>query len=296
MNTTTPIADLTYRNYDGPRELRRFRFLPIALHGIRVAMRNKGFWFAVFFSFFPYISFMMQMFILSRIPTQRSFDLAGSLATAYGQTWPAFLIALIAGAGSIAADNRANALQVYLARPITKTDYLLGKILGVFIIVFLVVFVPFLLALFYSAFSMGVAKFLQEHGSLFPKAFLLAAVPACVHSCVLVGISAWCRAPWQAGTLYAGIWIFTGAFSTMLADSLSHRLTEQGATTVRYLYLDGIISGLGYHLIGSMPRGFSLGVEPFPQWQVLLVLGIVLCLAGVLLARVRIRAVEVVQG
>ncbi len=296
MNTASPIADLTYRNYEGPRELRRFRFLPIALNSIRVAIKVKGFWLAVFFGFFPYVSFMMQLLILTRFAPREGFRLDEALATTYGQTWPAFIIAIIAGAGSIAADNRSNALQVYLARPITKTDYLIGKILGVFTLVYLMVFVPLFISLLYSAFSQGVIKFLSEYGHLFLKAFLLAGVPACVHSCLLVGISAWCRAPWQAGTIYAGLWIFTSIFSTMLSDSLSHRLTEQTATTIRYLNPDGIIGGLGYHLIGAMPRGFALRVEPFPHWEPLLALLIVLCGVGILLARSRIRAVEVVQG
>lgn len=296
MNQAGPIADLTYRNYEGPRELRRFRFFPIVLNGIRIAIKNKWFWAFVFFAFFPYISFMMQLMIFTRIPAQQHFRLEEALAGAYAQTWPAFIIALIAGAGSISADNRANALQVYLARPITKTDYLTGKILGVFVLVYLVVFIPLFISLLYSAFSEGVAKFFSEHGSLFPKSFLLALIPACIHSCVLVGISAWCRAPWQAGTIYASLWVFLSVFSQMLSDSLSHRLSEHAATTLRHLNLDGIISGLGSHLIGAMPRGFSLQREPFPYWEPLILFGIVLCAAGVLLARSRIRAVEVIQG
>jgi len=45
-------------------------------------------------------------------------------------------IALVVGAGAIAADNRSNALMVYLSKPITKGDYLLGKWMGIFLAIF----------------------------------------------------------------------------------------------------------------------------------------------------------------
>ena len=49
-------------------------------------------------------------------------------------------IALLAGAGSIANDNRANALLVYLSKPCRKVDYLFGKWAG---LAMLIAGVPF---------------------------------------------------------------------------------------------------------------------------------------------------------
>src|SRR4051812_42059102 len=41
---TSPIADLSYRNYDGPLEPPLYRWWPIARTSIQRAFKNKWFW------------------------------------------------------------------------------------------------------------------------------------------------------------------------------------------------------------------------------------------------------------
>jgi len=52
------------------------------------------------------------------------------LNDAYSWWWPVILPA-VACAGILASDRRTGALQVYLARPVSRTDYLAGKLIAV---------------------------------------------------------------------------------------------------------------------------------------------------------------------
>jgi hypothetical protein len=52
------------------------------------------------------------------------------------------IVALFAGAGSIASDLRFGAVGIYLAKPLTRMDYLLGKALPVFLMILAITMVP----------------------------------------------------------------------------------------------------------------------------------------------------------
>ncbi|MCH8274527.1 MAG: ABC transporter permease subunit [Armatimonadetes bacterium] len=295
--TAGPIADLSYRGYDGPRRVSIGRWWPIAKNGLRVTLRKKGFWVLVVLAYLPYVLLMMQLFVFSRMPEGAGIRFEEMLAQSYSSWYWVLFVALIVGAGSIAADNRSNALQIYLAKPITKGDYLFGKWLSIFIIVYAVVFIPVFGTVLYAALSEGMIEFMREHGWLLPKAFLIAAVPATVHASLLVGISAWNRLPWLAGTIYAAVFFFWNGFTTIFGSVLQDRLSDGMSATVQHLSLQGVITGLGTNLIGVAQRSmFRPETQPLPDWRVLLVLGFAACAIGLFLARTHIRAVEVVKG
>jgi len=206
------------------------------------------------------------------------------------------MLALFIGAGAIAADNRASALQVYLSKPVTKRDYLIGKWAFVFIMLFAAYFAPMFLATLYSAMANGIGDFIRDQPWLFPKLVLLAALPAAVHATCIIGLSAWNKTPWVVGVTYAGFLTFTQILALMFAT------TESGSgkkrATIELMHIDGAISGLGRCIIGKAPRSF--GGEPelsvLPYWQPLLALVAIVMIVAWLMARARIRAVEVVQG
>jgi hypothetical protein len=78
----------------------------------------------------------------------------GILIDGSGTMLIAFVLALFAGGGAIADDARAGAFQFYFARPVTKLQYLAGKLVPVLILVGSVAIVPpLLLALFRIALS-----------------------------------------------------------------------------------------------------------------------------------------------
>src|SRR5438270_5649572 len=63
----------------------------------------------------------------------------------WGTMTLAFLIALFAGAGQVADDTRAGAFQFYFARPVTRDQYLVGKVMPVVVMTMFIALLPSLL-------------------------------------------------------------------------------------------------------------------------------------------------------
>src|SRR5688500_9736480 len=53
--TASPIADVSYRNYDGPLR-RRLRWWIVALAGVRIAVSRWYFWLFVVLAMLPYLA------------------------------------------------------------------------------------------------------------------------------------------------------------------------------------------------------------------------------------------------
>lgn len=299
-----PIADLSYRNYDGPKTISGARWWPIARNTVRLTLRKKAFWLLCALAWLPYLIMIFQLLISSLTENNRAgqfIDLpkfSEMLSSAYGSWQWILFIALLSGAGAIAADNRANALQIYLSKSLSKGDYLFGKWLGIFIILFAVVWLPMFVVSAYAAFNLGFGDFIKANGWLFLKLPVIAAIPAVVHASVICGVSAWNKSPMIAGLIYSAIFMAWNIFVQVMGLILQDRLTELGKQTLSYFSLQGAISGLGQNIIGIAPRSLLGDFQKtvLPSWPPLLLLGILFCVVGLAAARARIRAVEVVQG
>jgi ABC-2 type transport system permease protein len=69
----------------------------------------------------------------------------GILVDGTGTMLIAFMLALLAGGGAIADDARAGAFQFYFARPVSKLQYLVGKLVPALVLVGAVAIIPPLL-------------------------------------------------------------------------------------------------------------------------------------------------------
>jgi ABC-2 type transport system permease protein len=319
----SPIADLSYRNYDGPLMTRAVRWWTVAISSIRLVMKKKGFWFVTAISVLPYvfIGFALYMFTMAMDSAAQSgavqmagamgmgdkFDIAKDARTAllsalHLQTglW-LFIIAMIAGPSSIAADNQSNALLVYLSKPLTKSDYLIGKWMGIFLIITAVALVPNLLLYLFFLFSYLSKGFFSQDPFLFLRVIFTCMIPAALHASLLVGLSAWSKTPRMAGAIYAAVYFIGPAISAILWGSLYHGDLTQGAL-IRNLSIGGLTSSLTQNAYGvgakdsvSALGGFGKLLDA-PETMPVLAIYACVCLVGILAARTRIRAVEVVSG
>jgi hypothetical protein len=125
---------------------------------------------------------------------------------------------------------------------------------------------------------------------------ILAAIPAVLHASLLVGLSAWNKTPWIVGVIYAGLYFFSTIFANIIASAID--TSEVAEATLRHLSIEGIIAGIGQFILNTAPRSLTPGRmdDTMPSILPLLLVAAGLTLAGILLARARIRAVEVVQG
>ncbi len=300
MSQQAPIADLSYRNYDGPKTLKTARWWVITLSGLRVSFKKKGLWIMFGVSSLSYLFMLFMMFTQSFTQGMGDDMLGGfreQLVGTYSNAFWPLMIALLVGSGSIAADNRANALQVYLAKPLSKRDYLIGKWLYIFMIIFAVYFLPLLVVVLYRAFDAGFVDFIRSDGRVFAVLPLLAGLPAALHASVLVGISAWNKTPWIVGVIYAGVYFFSSIFALVLSSAIDSTSAVTDST-LQHLSIEGVISGVAQNLLGAAPGGIAraLSQSTVPAATPLLLIAAVLIIGGILAARARIRAVEVVQG
>ncbi|MEO7454229.1 MAG: ABC transporter permease subunit [Fimbriimonadales bacterium] len=299
MSQQAPIADLSYRNYDGPKTLETKRWWVIARNGLRVSFKKKSLWVLLALASLPYLFLLFFLFMGTfggEMMSEQLGDFRGLMLGAYSSAFWPLMIALLVGAGSIAADNRANALQVYLSKPVTKRDYLVGKWLAIFMVVFGAYFLPMFIVTSYQAFDTGIIEFMKSDGIIFAAMPILAAIPATLHASLLVGISAWNKTPWIVGVIYAGLYFFSTIFANILASAID--TTEVTEATLRHLSIEGLIAGIGQFILNTTPRSLTPGmtVDTMPSALPLLLVAASLIVVGISVARARIRAVEVVHG
>jgi ABC-type transport system involved in multi-copper enzyme maturation permease subunit len=175
-----------------------------------------------------------------------------------GLTWtwlPLFLVALVAGSGSLAADNRANALLVYLSKPITKTDYLVGKWAGVFVLLAGVSVAPAVLTFLFLFAAYNSEGFLQNNPWLFPRLLGATLLPALLHTSIVIGISAWSKSPRVVGATYAGLFFVTLIVSDAAGYIFLNNLPKNDpdadtrpALLAQSLSVPGLVNNVGLHL------------------------------------------------
>jgi ABC-2 type transport system permease protein len=312
----SPIADLSYRNYDGPLRMRAVRWGVVSAAVLRAALRSPVFWIGAGVCLLAYLAqgvglyFQIQMkqSSLSLDGATPAVNFATSFFSAQCGTLTSFgllIVALRIGAGSIAADNRTNALLVYLSKPITKSDYLLGKWVGLFVTMFLVTLLPALLFYLYCALSYSGDGFFTSDRMLIGRVLLAATVAPLIHASLLIGFSAWSKSPSVAGAVYAGVYLLGGLVAGILGTlmSLSRSGTTARGPLVQHLSISGVIDGLTQNIYRvSLPdmlrsqNAHAIVSDPPPALWALLLLAAFLVAAGIGAARLRIRAVEVVTG
>ncbi len=318
--TTGPITDVSYRGYDGPICTRRFRWAPIALALMRGALRKWWFWLVFLLSLGPYFFFAFMMYIQDRVAGPNN-PMGGMLVSADPATrFPMLfftvrdahllglmVLGLLVGAASIADDNKTNALLVYLSKPIRKADYVAGKWMGVFGVVFMAAALPSLLLYLYCFFTYVGVGFLKNDPWLLFQLLGACAVAAAGLASMMVGISAWCRSALIAGAAQAGAYVGSGVVSGILWLLLYHGdLTVKGfwPPVLQHASIGGVISAVMWRVLDAtvtqttMHRGRGIEQVTLQQPDLWLMLGAyaALIVAGIVAARMRIRAVEVVRG
>jgi ABC-2 type transport system permease protein len=320
-----PIADLSYRTYDGPLEPPLYRWWSIAKMSMRLSIKKKGFWVWAVLSAYWYAVLACVFYFAESMVQEAAAGEVNMLGAFFAQiVWKdqflnAFsvsqmlllIVALLIGAGSIANDNRANALLVYLSKPCTKLDYLLGKWFGIFIPLLLVTLVPMLLFFLYCLLSYRGYGFLTQDPYLFPKLLAITPLPAIFHASVLIGVSSLFNQGRIAGAAYAGVYFmtlfFTKAMQVVRVVSIGQDRSGEVppmVDTLYYMSIDGLQIGLakvlldtrGSPLVGGGPRAGRMQemMPTIPDGRLLGAIFVVLCVTFVFIAWRRIRAVEVV--
>ncbi len=280
-----PIYDQSYRRHEARGPLRRARFWPITREALRLILARRAFLILLMMSWLPFAMRLIQIYVITRFPeVNRILPVDGRLFGDFlgWQALLAMFITIFAGAGLVANDLRTGAILVYLSRPLTRRDYVLGKIGVLLLLNLFITLVPGLL-LYLLALGLAPDQFWKwSLAWIGPAVVLYSLVVSAVVSVIALAISSLSRSARVAGI---------GFFGLLMGLEITRKIlyAVYGRPETALISPLGGLYALGTALFGLAERALTL-----PWLYAAGVLAIVA--AGCLLVlRSRVRAVEIVQ-
>lgn len=277
-----PIHDQGYRRYDGERGHHGRAWWVIASHQIRSLICRRTFLALLLCAWGPFVVRAFQIYFSTNFeqvaflaPTAETFrEFLGQ------QGIFVFFITIYVGAGLIANDRRANALQIYLSKPLSRAEYVAGKFATLAAFLLLVTWVPAVLLLLVQILFAGSFAFAQKNLFLLPAITVFALLQVFVASFTMLALSSLSRSGRFVGIMYAGAMIFTNAMFTAIRNIT-------GRTTLVWLSPEDTLDLMGDVIFRLRPR---YELSPLAA---MVSLAIVIALSLFILER-RVRGVEVV--
>jgi len=213
-----PIHDQSYRHYGGGRAVPGRSWMVIAWAGIRSFLRKRAFIGLMLFALIPFIVRAVQFWISSQYPQASALTPTAETFRQFleQQDFFVFVITIWIGSGLIANDRRANALQIYLSKPLMRTEYIAGKLAILFFFLCLVTLVPALLLVLIKISFDGNVLFLRNNLFIIPAIIIGSLLQVMVAAFTMVALSSLSKSARYVGILYVGITFFTGAMFGVL--------------------------------------------------------------------------------
>lgn len=208
-----PIHDQGYRRYLGSRAAVGRSWQVITRAGIKTVLSRRTFLGLLLVAWAPFVVRAVQIYVAANF--QQASFLAPKAETFFeflGQQGVfVFFVTIYVGAGLIANDRRANALQVYLSKPLTRAEYVAGKLGILFLFLVTVTWLPAILLLVMQILFAGSLRFLSENIFLLPAITLFALLQVIVASTAMLALSSMSKSSRFVGVMYAGLIFFTSA-------------------------------------------------------------------------------------
>jgi ABC-2 type transport system permease protein len=277
-----PIHEQGYRRYAGRREASGRRWWVIARAGLQEPLRERRFLALLLLAWAPFLVRAVQIYVAANYP-QAPF-LAPTAATFREyldqQSLFIFFVTIYVGAGLIANDRRANALQLYLSKPLTRIEYLAGKLTTLLVFLVGVTWVPSMLLLLLEVMFAGNVSFIRANLFVIPAITVFSAVQAVVAAVTMLALSSLSKSRRFVSLMYAAVVFFSAAvYQTVRGIT--------GSSAWAWLSPEDTFDVLADALF-RMPGRSSL-----PVWAAVAVLMALVAASCWILER-RIRAVEVV--
>jgi ABC-type transport system involved in multi-copper enzyme maturation permease subunit len=208
----SPVHDQTYRRYEGVRQPPGRAWVVIMRRGLAQMFSRKAFLGLMVLSWLPFLVRTVQVYVVAsypNMPPALSIDARTFQSFVEFQGLFAFFVTVYAGAGLIANDRRANALQIYLSKPLLRLEYVAGK-LGV-LVVYLTsaTLAPALLLIVMELLLAGPTSYVRGHAYVVPAVILTCLVRIVVASLTMLALSAMSTSPRYVAMVYAGVVFFS---------------------------------------------------------------------------------------
>ncbi|MDE0038844.1 MAG: hypothetical protein OXU77_15020 [Gammaproteobacteria bacterium] len=217
-----------FRTHTGPWTRSVTRPLVIARYNLSGVFSSRLFTIFYAVCFLPSVLCMVSIYLRYKLETSVGFTGAAwqEITAAdilddwlyYGilqpSEWVAFLIVLVVGPSLLAPDLKDNAMPLYLSRPVTKLQYLLGKLLVLLVLTAAVTWLPGLLLVLANAYYAEDGWLLSNLSIPFGLVGSCLVWTACL-SIIALAISAWVR--WRpAATLgFLGLFVIGSAIGNL---------------------------------------------------------------------------------
>jgi ABC-2 type transport system permease protein len=212
-----PIHDQGYRRFGGSRDGRGRGWLVIARAVIRTMLANKKFLGLLLVAWAPFIVRAVQVYASTNFP-QVAFlaPTAKTFREFLDQQAPfVFFVTIYVGAGLIANDRRANALQIYLSKPLTRLEYVAGKAAALMVFLLFVTWIPALALLLVQILLAGSFAFIEKNLFLFPAITVFAFVQVLLATFTMLALSSLSKSSRFVAVMYAGAVLFADAIQGM---------------------------------------------------------------------------------
>ena len=302
------VYEQTYRRYMGPLTPEWSRFLIIPRHAFRTVFASKLFMGFYAICFIPLLVEAILIYlhhnanalgvlrvnIVDLLPIDASFfetfvDLQSGFAT---------LVALLVGPPLVSRDLRNNALPLYLCRPFSRPEYVLGKMSVLLILLSGMTWVPQLLLFFFQAYLEG-GGWLKDNFWMGSAIFIASFVWILLLALISQTISALVKWRVVASGIMIGLILIPSAFGAFVNEVFATRV---GNLVSLIALRTNVTSGLFGTFVQSVGRARSdftgeltqrVVNEP-PLWASWTVLFLICAACLGLLSR-KLKAYEVVK-
>jgi ABC-2 type transport system permease protein len=303
------VLERTYKRYEGALSPEWNRFLIIPRHAFRDVFQSKiftglyalSFTVPLLFAVLIYLRHnvealaILQLNVVNVIPIdERFFQTFVEI-----QGWIGFFLALLVGPQQVARDLTNNGLPLYLCRPFSRSEYVVGKMSIVIILLSTITWVPGLILFLLQSYLEGWSWF-AANISIASAIFLGSLVWIVLFALLTQTISAWVKWRLAASAALIGLFFIPSVFALFVNEGLQ---THWGNIMSLGMLLRNVTAGLfgtfvrQAGVVTEARRGVIIRqvllTEP-PLWASWLMLFLICALCLLLLSR-KVKAYEVVK-
>jgi len=287
-----------YNPYTGSLSPEWSRFFVLTRYAFADLFKSRFFVILLILSLVPILFFAGYIFIANNKTVQlllqmRSADLF-AVETQYFisimivQTQAAFLLNCWVGPVLIAGDLTNGALPLFLSRPFSSADYVLGKLAVLGLLLSAVTWVPCLLLF-------SLQSGLAQDGWIWPHLWMVVPIVLCsaiwilMLSLISMAVSAWVKLRIVAtGVIFISFFIPAG-----IGEMFNSIMGTYWGRLLNFSYMFRLILAKGFRERSGLLGPFGWNEIPLPAaWGVL----IFVCLLSLIILNLRLRARESVRG
>jgi ABC-2 type transport system permease protein len=302
------VYEHTYKQYLGKLTPEWSRFLVIPRHAFSDVFKSKLFTAFFVICFLPllleailiYLHHNVSALAIMKINVRELIPIDASFFQTFVnvQAWPAYLVMLLVGPPLVSRDLRNNALPLYLCRPFSRTEYVLGKMSVLLILLSAITWVPQLLLFFFQSYLEGVSWFL-DNLHLASAIFISSVVWILLLALLSQAVSALVKWRVIASIALLGIFFIPWVFGEVINNLF---MTRWGNIISLGALMRNVTSGLFGTFVQAYSQitefdgrvGREVVVNEMPLWAAWLALFVACAICLGLLSR-KVKAYEVVR-